>query len=296
MIAVAGSLLAACSGGSTGAPPGAAVQGASSLSTTRSTVVGSTGRGKVPQPFARGLHTSHARKNDVACTTVTPSADVISALEEPGTTATAAYVIDTPSGKYTKQDYDGSECDIAVYVAPSANGITITDSTIHDGIRAGLVIDGASTVKVSGNDLYNVGDHNGTTYTPDGVQYGFALMLDEAGTGETVSNNNVFDFQKDGILAFDAVSLALTQNDVAGAGAVPYIASNGIEMDGVNFTAFTGSRSSLNQYTGSYYGASGYLVCGDTLNGSPVTMPEAKKNLAQFNDIEIYVAPNADCS
>jgi hypothetical protein len=207
-------------------------------------------------------------------------------LEEPGSTATAAYVIDTPNGVFKKLDYDGSECDIAVYVSPAASGITIADSTIHDGIRAGLVVDGASNVKVSGNALYNVGDHNGSAYAPDGVQYGFGMMLVNAGTGETVATNSVFDFQKDGILAFDNVSLALNSNDVAGAGAVNYIASNGIEMDGVAFTSFLGNRVSLDQYTGPYYGSSGYLVCGDTLGGVPITTKtqvKQKNNFAQFN-------------
>jgi hypothetical protein len=310
VVALSGSLVAACSAGSTVSPSSPVVQAGAPLNSTRvagllspqafaeRADVGRTGVGKVPQPFARGRRVPHGKKNDVTCTTITPSADVLSALEEPGSTATAAYVIDTPNGSYTKQDYDGSECDIALYVTPNASGVTITDSTIHDGIRAGLVIDGASTVKVSGNALYNVGDHNGSVYAPDGVQYGFALMLDNVGTGETVSSNSVFNFQKDGILAFDNVSLGLSQNNVTGAGAVGYIASNGIEMDGVAFTSFAGNRVSLNQYTGPEYGASGFLACGDTLNGSPITKSKIRnaKNVPLYNDIEIYVAPNSDCS
>jgi hypothetical protein len=303
------SLLSACAG-SAGAPE-SPIQGASSLGSARSALallspqafaervdVGPTGIGKVPSPFARRGHVARAKPN-VACTTISPSSDVLTGLEEPGSTATAAYVIDTPSGSYKKLDFDGSECDIAVYVAPSASGITITDSTIHDGIRAGLVVDGASNVKVSGNALYDVGDHNGSIYAPDGVQYGFAMMLVNAGTGETVATNSVFNFQKDGILAFDNVSLAVNSNDVTGAGAVNYIASNGIEMDGVAFTSFAGNRVSLNQYTGGYYGAAGYLVCGDTLGGTPITTKaqvKNRKNFAQFNDFEIYVSPNSDCS
>jgi hypothetical protein len=304
------SLLAGCAG-SSGAPGSPATQGASSLGSARSALaplapeafaeradVGPTGIGKVPSPFVRSGRVKRAKAN-IACTTVSPSSDVLSGLEEPGSTATAAYVIDTPSGAYRKQNFDGSECDIAVYVTPSASGITIADSTIHDGIRAGLVVDGASNVKISGNALYNVGDHNGSIYAPDGVQYGFAMMLVNAGTGETVATNSVYDYQKDGILAFDNVSLAVNSNDVTGAGAVNYIASNGIEMDGIAFTSFAGNRVSLNQYTGGYYGASGYLVCGDTLGGTPIMSKAQVKNghnFAQFNDIEIYVSPNSGCS
>jgi hypothetical protein len=147
--------------------------------------------------------------------------------------------------------------------------------------------------------LYNVGDHNGAVYAPDGVQYGFALMLVNAGTGETVMNNSVFDYQKDGILAFDNVSLALTQNEVTGAGPVSYIASNGIEMDGVAFSTFASNRVLLNQYTGPYYGAAGYLICGDTLAGTPITNKSQVKsghNFGLYNNIEIYVSPNSDCS
>jgi len=224
---------------------------------------------------------------------------VLGGLEEPGSTATAAYVIDTPNGALRKQNFDGLECDIAVYVSPNASGTIIADSTIHDGIRAGLVVDGASNVKVSGNALYNIGDHNGSTYAPDGVQYGFGMMLVNGGTGERVATNSVFDYQKEGILAYDNVSLALNSNDVTGAGAVDYIASNGIEMDGVAFTSFAGNRVSLNQYTGPTYGAAGYLVCGDTLGGTTITTKaqvKQRNNFAQFDDILIYVSPNSDCS
>lgn len=302
-------LLAACSG-SSGAPGSAivpdggpqvspqAVAGAPVGTSSDRAEYGPTGVGKVPQHFTIGSRASRPRGNAVACTTVSPSADVLSALSESGPTATAAYVIDTPNGTYAKQNYDGSECDIAVYVSPSASGVAIQDSTIHDAIRAGLVVDGASHVSVNGDSLYNVGDHMGTTYAPDGVQWGFALMLVNAGSAETVSNDSVFNYQKDGILAFDAVSLALVKNDVTGAGPVNYIASNGIEMDGVAFTALAGNRVLLNQYTGPNYGAAGYLFCGDTLGGRPVSKNAVKRggNAALFNDIEIYISPNSNCS
>jgi len=148
------------------------------------------------------------------------------------------------------------------------------------------------------NALYNVGDHNGSTYAPDGVAVRFRNDARQRCTGETVATNSVFDFQKDGILAFDNVLLAVNSNDVTGAGAVNHIASNGIEMDGVAFTSFRGNRVSLDQYTGPIYGDSGYVVCGDTLGGVPITSKTQvkKNNVAQFNDIEIYVSPNSDCS
>lgn len=289
--AMAASLLAACSGAPSGTASPAAPLVPPQAFAGRAVLDPAAG-GKIPQPFEHGGRVAHAPTNAmVACTTITPSPDVLSALEEPGSTATAAYVIDTPGGAYAKQDYDGSECDIAVYVAPAAASIKISDSTIHDGIRAGLVIDGAPNVNVTGNAIYDIGDHSGATYAPDGVQYGFGLMLDSAGTGETVSENSVYDYQKEGILAFDDVSLALTQNDVTGAGAIGYIASNGMEMDNVTFTKLARNRVSLNQYSGPTYGAAGYLFFTDTSNGTPLTKTIVKSayNFAVFNDIEIYI-------
>jgi hypothetical protein len=258
------------------------------------------GVGKLPAPLRHAGKIARAVRNgSITCTTVSPSNDVLSALEEPGTTATAAIVINgNTSQTIIKQNIDGSECDIAVYVDPSATHVQIADTAVHDGIRAGIVVDGAPNVKLTGNEIYNIGDHAGSVYTPDGVQYGFGLALVNGGSGEIVLENSVFGFQKDGILAFDNVSLELSKNSVTGAGPVNYIASNGIEMDGVNFTQVTGNRVSLDQYTGPNYGASGYLICGDTLAGNAITSPSQIRsgNAAFENDIEIYVAPNSDCS
>jgi|GEM_PF-3075592 len=283
-------LLAACAGASTA--PGSAGLPVASLDAAQTHAIG-----KLPQHFVTGV-TAARRGKQVSCTTVTPSADVISALEEPGSTATAATVITQSGGQYGKIDFDGSECDIAVYVAPSASGTYIHDSSIHDGIRAGLVVDGASNVEISGNGMFNVGDHNGSQYAPDGVQYGFDLMIVNKGKGEVVTGNSFYNYQKEGMLAFDNVHLSLTSNVATGAGPIGYIASNGFELDAVALKTLKANQSTLNQYTGPYYGAAGYLFCGDQIGGKKFSKAAftSGHNVARENDINVYIAGNQNCS
>ncbi len=83
------------------------------------------------------------------CTTVPISQNVQLDLEEPNQTATAAMVISSP-GQYSGFNVDGTGCDIAVYISQATQNVTLSDSAIHDGTRAGIVADTTNATTLFG--------------------------------------------------------------------------------------------------------------------------------------------------
>jgi hypothetical protein len=232
------------------------------------------------------------------CTTVNISAALSADLEEPATTATVAYVIPGP-GTYTQLNIDGTGCDIAVYVPQGTTGVSITDSVIHDGTRAGIAADASVGTRINGVTVYNIGWH-APTYAPNGVQYGFAILA-EGAKNFTATNDSVYLYQKEGFSVFD--STGNVSNDIAtGAGELPYIASNGFDVENDKFTSFAANKTELNQYSGPIYGAAGYIVCGVSIDGillnSRLTplFETLLGNSSLFDDIDYYIDANANCS
>jgi hypothetical protein len=235
------------------------------------------------------------------CQTVAISAFVEGDLEEPTQTATAAYVIDAP-GKYQGLNVDGTGCDIGIYIATGTKNVTISDSVVHDATRAGIVADTTCNTSLFANTVYNIGAHLGPLYQPNGVQYGFAVVAD---TVKSVAINymSVYLFQKEGFLVIDS-SGSVDLNSATGAGMINYIASNGFEIDGSNLDSVFGNRTELNQYTGPYYGAAGYILCGTSVQHRLLTSSSSSQkkfaslyqNLSAFDDIPYYIDGNADCS
>jgi hypothetical protein len=212
--------------------------------------------------------------------------------------STAAYVIPGP-GSYTQLNIDGTGCDIAVYVPTGMSNVTITDSAVHDGTRAGIAADASVSTRIDGVTVYNIGWH-APTYLPNGVQYGFAILA-EGAKKFTATNDSVYLFQKEGFSIFD--STGDVENNVAtGAGELPYIASNGFDVENDKFTAFNGNKTELNQYAGPIYGASGFLVCGVSIEGVLLTSRYTSifeyllGNSAHDDDYDYYLDANANCS
>jgi nitrous oxidase accessory protein NosD len=146
-----------------------------------------------------------------------------------GQTLTAKIV--DPAGPVTG-DVDATGYDIAVYFSPGKSGTV--DADIHGALWYGVVADGAY-VTVTGSRVHDIGD------SPlNGVQRGNAIYYYDGARG-TISGNQVFDFQKNGITisgkATDGVALAdaktsatVVNNVVTGEGRVDYIAQNGIQV------------------------------------------------------------------
>lgn len=168
----------------------------------------------------------------VTCTTVNTSRG----------TFTAAFVNQNLTG-----DVDGTGCDIAAYYDDGA-AHTVTAADVHGSLWFGVYNDGAD-VTIDDSDVHDIGD------TPfNGVQRGLAVLFDNKGpsTTGTVSDSDVFDYQKNGITASgNTTSINITDNTVTGFGKVEFIAQNGIQIsDHATPLDFAGNTVTGNHYSG----------------------------------------------
>ena len=108
----------------------------------------------------------------------------------------------------------------------------VSGADIHGAKYYGVVVEGA-TVNVTGSKVHEIGD-----IPFNGTQHGRAILYINGASG-TISGNQVYDFQKNGIevsgLAADGVALSsrktsatVKNNVVTGEGPIDYIAQNGI--------------------------------------------------------------------
>jgi len=139
-----------------------------------------------------------------------------------GIDLTAAQIGGTVTGPL-----DATDCNIGVYNPTSVSGATIFGADCYgvvvDGVRANVA---NSTVRNIGEDPFN------------GTQHGRAILYINGASG-TISGNQVYDFQKNGIevsgLTADGsgfstpkTSATVKNNVVTGQGPIGYIAQNGI--------------------------------------------------------------------
>ncbi len=119
---------------------------------------------------------------------------------------------------------------MAVYFGPGHSGKV--DANISGAKWYGVVADRAN-VTVTGSQIHDIGDD-----PRSGMQYGRAVLYFNGATG-TISGNQVYDFQKNGIEISgqnaDAsgrsdvkTSVTVVNNVVTGEGPIDYIAQNGI--------------------------------------------------------------------
>lgn len=220
--------------------------------------------------------TAHA----ASCTTVSTSKG----------TLTAAQVGGNVTGSL-----DASGCDIGVYYDGSNPG-NVHGASIHDADEYGVFVDsnvaGKHTVNITDTEIYNIGNHSGGVYTPNGVQtgvgvyyYGFDSNAELRGT---ISNNDVYNYQKGGIVVNGTDSKAtITDNLVNGAGPVNYIAQNGIQIGFGAKGTISNNTSTGNSYTGANFAASGgILIFGGC--GYPESTADIHDNTLLGNDVGVY--------
>jgi nitrous oxidase accessory protein NosD len=146
-----------------------------------------------------------------------------------GTSLTAKYV--NPTEPVTG-NINATGFDIAVYYGPGHTGKV--DANIYGATWYGVVADRAN-VTVTGSQIHAIGDN-----PLNGVQRGNPIYFYNGARG-TISNNSIYDFQKNGITvsgkAVDGSSLSevktsatVQNNTVIGEGPIDYIAQNGIQV------------------------------------------------------------------
>lgn len=134
---------------------------------------------------------------------------------------------------------------------------------------------GNGNYRIHGIAFYNAGgtvDHviiKGIRETPaSGTQHGVGLYVnneDATARSMTVTNNNITDFQKNGMtLVGTNLTVSVNNNAVTGQGAVNYIAQNGIQVSSgaLGIVGPNNVVSSLS-YTPSNWVSSGLLIYGD---------------------------------
>ena len=171
---------------------------------------------------------------------------------------------------------DATSCDIGDYITTS---MTVTSLTVHDAEKYGIFVDsggmvpGAITVTISGATVYNIGNHVGTSFMPDGSQRGIGIIYD-SGTSPAplakgaITSSNVYAYQKGGIVVNHNSNVNTTDTSVTGLGPVDFIAQNGIQYSRDAQGIIRGNTVSNNFYTGT----AGLLADGSSC-GTSTTPP-----------------------
>jgi hypothetical protein len=194
---------------------------------------------------------------------------------------------------------DAGGCNIGVYYDNTTSG-NVTGADIFGANYFGVVVNGdvgAVSVNVTFSEIHDIGD------VPfNGSQHGNAIYYRALGAGTAsgnVSNNEISNYQKGGIVASGAVSATISNNAVTGLGPVSYIAQNGIQVGYGAKATVTGNSVTDNAYTGANLASSaGILVVGGNCFGSGLAYTvglSITKNTLTGNDVGVWLF-NADAS
>jgi hypothetical protein len=192
--------------------------------------------------------------------------------------------------------------DIAILVEGS--NLVIDGLTIHDSTWYGIAIDIQQGVTVSNCEIYNIGDHTGSAFTPTGGQHGVAIYY--WSSSGTASSNTVYEYQKGGIVANNDRdnpadnTVNILENTVTGFGPVTFIAQNGIQMGYGMKGLVRGNDVSGNYYVdvdvpgnGKAIGQQAWVSCGILLYSVKpgANGVKASQNMITDNQVPYYVYP-----
>ncbi|MEM0272743.1 MAG: right-handed parallel beta-helix repeat-containing protein [Thermoprotei archaeon] len=229
--------------------------------------------------------------NAATCTPVSPSDTAF------GTSLTAAVV--ASNGQTITTTVDATGCDVGVYIGPGTTGVIIS-ATVHDANKVGIFNDGGNAV-IEGSTIYNIGNHVNGVFSPNGVQTGIGIYFSASATGK-IDGNNIYNYQKGGIVVRNLESVYVTNNTVTGLGPFKLIAQNGIELgfgtygptlSSSNVGHVTGNVVTGNIYTegaGTKYVSTGIL--GNAIAGSNkglLTAALEKSNTVFGNQVDVAV-------
>jgi hypothetical protein len=165
-------------------------------------------------------------------------------------------------------EVDATGCDVGAYFNADSPG-QVMNAEIHDANQYGVFVDGNvagdTKVDVTGSEIYNIGNHSGGVFAPNGGQTGLGVYyagFNSPGTvNGVVSDNAIHDYQKGGIAVNGSnASANVNGNDIDGLEDVPFIAQNGIQFGyGANGQA-RGNTVNGNWYTGANWASTGILV------------------------------------
>jgi hypothetical protein len=163
---------------------------------------------------------------------------------------------------------DATGCNIGVYYSPGSKG-KIHNADIYGANYFG-VVNRQANVTITNSSIHQIGD------TPfSGAQHGIAVYYATVDTGSSlaqpqcvagstggkIEGNNIYDYQKGGIVAnCSGTHVNVRNNTVTGLSSVPFIAQNGIQFGyGGKGTAMDNTVNG-NWYTGANWSSTGILV------------------------------------
>lgn len=153
----------------------------------------------------------------------------------------------------------------------------------------GILFDGASGF-ITNNTVRDI--NQGAS----GCQEGNGIEVRNFGTSPTrisvtISGNTVTNYQKTGIVANGDVDANITDNVVRGAGAINYIAQNGIQVGFGASAQVMRNVVSDNSYTGTSTADGGILVVGGPgYGGAFCVNSQIVKNTLVNNDVGVFVS------
>jgi hypothetical protein len=187
--------------------------------------------------------------------------------------------------------------DIAILV--DEDGLVLDNFTVHDATQFGIAVDNRSSVEVTNCTIYNIGNHDGSTFDPNGAQYGLGIYY-YASSGE-ISENNVTAYQKGGIIAnlpYGDEMVCVLNNTVTGLGPVEFIAQNGIQIGWEAKSIVRGNTVSGNYYVdidvpgkGKAIGQQTWVSCGILMYLVNPSETKVSKNKLFDNQVQFYVYP-----
>jgi nitrous oxidase accessory protein NosD len=166
--------------------------------------------------------------------------------------------------------------------------LTVTASSLNnvcddgDNRLRGILLDGASG-SITGNTV------TGINQGASGCQEGNAIEVrnapfDNTGVDKvvTVSDNEVSDYQKGGIISNGSVNVTVVDNTVDGVGPVDYIAQNGVQF-GFGATGVAESNAiSDNFYTGPDLGCGLLFFEADSVKQKKNTFSGNEQDVCNF--------------
>lgn len=203
-------------------------------------------------------------------------------------------------GPVSNKNVDATGCDIGIYLDGTWHNPRIQNVAVHDANQYGILAVGANNVTIDVAAIYKIGNHDGTTFAPNGVQTG--VGIDFEGTSGTIAFAAMTQYQKNGTAFNFGSAVSITDSAAVGLGRVNYIAQNGMQWYKSKVVLAARNISTENHYDNPadpiYNGeATGYLVLCTNLNDNDVRTFE-RNNAAPSNDIPYYISnntTNGDC-
>lgn len=190
---------------------------------------------------------------------------LLAALLIPATTAGASVCVTTDFSRDNRLltarlvdpatvtgEVDATGCDIGVYTRVTTS---VDGSDIHGALYFGLLANGpTASLAVSNSAIHDIGD------TPqNGNQRGIGISA-RSGAALDVTSSAVSRYQKGGVVITGAGTYGrVSDTTVAGAGAIDWIAQNGIQVSFGASATLEGNTISGNDYTPRSWVACGIL-------------------------------------